>query len=204
MSSKCQKLEQLIRITDNCKNSVYATNLDFLSNKEIEGYEEKRILLFQGFRAETTCSKCIKGSCTVPVKRVDYPDGRQMAVYMCPDPEHGGRFEIELDQLRYWKVNAEMLKGMGYLTEPEKPAGAVSVVAPKAGRGRPITDKKKESARKICGFVKNSPKEIPGHGKWTFLVDKFKFPYKGKKARRGEALKSYLKRNHLNAYKDLH
>ncbi len=121
MSQKDKKIEKLARLAADGENTiVYAVNLDFLSNEEIEGYEEKRILLFLGYRSETTCSKCIKGSCTVPVKRVDYPDGRKMAVYICPDPDHGGRFEIELDKLRYWKINIEVLKEMGYLTEPKK------------------------------------------------------------------------------------
>ena len=122
MLQKDKKIEKLARLAADGENTIiYAVNLDFLSNEEIEGYEEKRILLFLGYRSETTCSECIKGSCTVPVKRVDYPDGRKMAVYICPDPEHGGRFEIELDKLRYWKINIEVLKAMGYCKKPEKP-----------------------------------------------------------------------------------
>ena len=117
MSHKDKKVEKLARLAADSENTiVYAVNLDFLSNEEIEVYEEKRILLFLGYRDEITCSECIKGSCTVPIKRADYPDGRKMAIYMCPDPDHRGRFEIELDKLRYWKINTAKLIEFGFPT----------------------------------------------------------------------------------------
>lgn len=144
MSNKDKKVEKLARLAADGENTiVYAINLDFLSNKEIERYEKKRILLFVGYRDETTCSECIKGSCTVPVKRVKYPDGRKMGVYRCPDPDHGGRFEIELDKLRYWKINIEVLKEMGYLTEPKKTSA------------KRKTKKAEESEKKFQPWVKS-------------------------------------------------
>jgi len=87
--------------------------------------------------------------------------------------------------------------------QPKQPKTEDRKTVNKAKRGRPIADKKKEIAAKICDFVKNNPKEIPGIGKWVFLVDKFKFPYTSAKNRRGEALKYFLKRNHQKTYEYL-
>lgn len=73
----------------------------------------------------------------------------------------------------------------------------------KVPRGRPIKKDKIDAAKKICNFINPPPENIPYKNRWAFLVDKFSFPYEGKKERRGEALKSYLKRNHLAAYKQI-
>ena len=70
-------------------------------------------------------------------------------------------------------------------------------------KGRRITKEKKQIANKICEFIKINSRKIPDAKRWVFLVDKFSFPYGGKKDRRGEALKTYLKRHHPEAYKHL-
>ncbi len=113
-----KKIEQLIRIWDNGKNPiVHAKDLAFLTNGEIEGYEKRNILLFRGYSDEIQCNKCHKGSCTVPLKRVEYPDGHKKGVCVCPDQEQGGMFEFELDELRYWEVNKAKLIELGYCME---------------------------------------------------------------------------------------
>ena len=115
-----KKLEQLVRLADNGDNSiVFAANLTFLDKNEIEDLEKRNILLFRGYSDEIPCNRCHKGSCTVPLKRVEYPDGRKTGVGMCPDPDQGERFEFELDKLRYWEINKAKLKELGHW--PEEP-----------------------------------------------------------------------------------
>lgn len=115
-----KKLEQLVRLADNGDNLiVYAGNLACWGNDEIEDLEKRNILLFRGYSNEVPCNKCHKGSCTVPLKRVEYPDGRKTGVCMCPDPEQGGRLEFELDELKYWEINKAKLKELGHW--PEEP-----------------------------------------------------------------------------------
>ncbi len=84
-----------------------------------------------------------------------------------------------------------------------KPAKGNNELLSMGRRGRPIADNKKEIAKKICDFIKNNRKKIPDNKPWVFLVDKFNFPNDAKVRRRGEALKSYLKRHHLKAYEQL-
>jgi len=105
-----KKLERLIRITNNGENPiVYAANLSFLSKVEIKEYEKCNVLIFRGYSADAPCNKCHKGTCTVPVKRVKYPDGQKKGVGMCPVPNQGGRLEFELEELKYWDINMEKL-----------------------------------------------------------------------------------------------
>ena len=48
---------------------------------------------------------------------------------MCPDPEQGGRFEIELDELKYWEINKDKLVELGYYEEPKKADSKVTKLA---------------------------------------------------------------------------
>lgn len=122
MPRKDQRIEQLVRIWDNGGNPiVYAANLAFLTNGEIEEFEKRKILLFRGYRDEIQCNKCHKGGCTVPLKRVEYPDGQKKGVCICPDPEQGDRLEFELDELRYWEVNRDKLIELGYCKKHQVP-----------------------------------------------------------------------------------
>lgn len=109
MPHKDERIEQLVRITDNGENStVYAANLASWSNSDLEEFEKRKILLFRGYSEEIRCDRCHK-RCPAYPKIVEYPDGQKRGVWHCMDPEDGGRLEFELDELKYWEVNKDKL-----------------------------------------------------------------------------------------------
>ena len=170
MPHKDNNMVKLARLSIDGKNpTVQAANLSFLSNEEIEGYEKESILLFLGYSDETICSECIKGSCTVPVKRAVYPDGRNMALYRCPDPDHGGRFEIKLEKLRYWRINTETLRQMGYLTAAKKGSTkkrkrrASSELSPRETEVYRMTHVEGKTPKEIALILKCTDKNIYKH-----------------------------------------
>jgi len=65
------------------------------------------------------------------------------------------------------------------------------------GKGRPINPDRIKIIRKIeqFNFSPTSPRN-----KWSYLVDKYKFPYDGKNTQRGKLLKSFLKRHRPELY----
>lgn len=165
MPRKDQRIEQLVRIWDNGGNPiVYAANLAFLTNGEIEEFEKRKILLFRGYRDEIQCNKCYKGGCTVPLKRVEYPDGQKKGVCICPDPEQGDRLEFELEELRYWEVNRDELIELGYYQET------------KNNRGEPGKKTKKQAGKK------KHFEHWPSPGDACFIIEneRINFHYDGK------------------------
>jgi hypothetical protein len=116
MQHKDNRLEQLIRfINTDCK-VITAQNLAGWIDTEIEKYEQKKILLFRGFRDEIQCKQCHK-NCPIPIKILEYIDGQKRGVGICPDKENGGRLEFELSELKYWEINKAKLIELGYCME---------------------------------------------------------------------------------------
>jgi hypothetical protein len=117
-----------------------------------------------------------------------YHDDERKLVF-CGDEFQDGKTKIEriLMDLEEWHERA--------ISKP-----AIS----EKGKGRTIKDSKKAIVKNICDYIENKRSEIPPENKWAFLVDKFNYPYKGKKnERRGESLKVFLKKHHPETYKHL-
>lgn len=199
-----KELDQILIAAETFDEAVFGlADMVHWQDDALDHFVDKKILQRTKPASEAECDGC-EEKC---VEKVVFVDGKKpsdtRAYIVCRMRDDMRPIVVDMERLKRWKANKDKLIELGYLTERKKSVDAASVVTPKVGRGRPITDNKKENARKICDFIENSPKEIPTIGKWAFLVDKFKFPYASAKKRRGEALKTYLKRNHPEAHKHL-
>jgi len=199
-----KELDQILKAAETFDEAVFSlADMVHWQDDALDHFVEKKILQRTKPASEAECDGC-EEKC---VEKVVFVEGKKpsgtRAYIVCRMRDDMRPIAVDMERLKRWKANKDKLIELGYITKPKKSVDATSVVTPKAGRGRPITDTKKEIADKICDFIENKSKEIPQNGKWVFLVDKFEFPYDGKKSRRGEALKYYLKKYHQKAYKDL-
>ncbi len=103
---------------------------DIVTADEFFGWEDglRKELLAEGVLRQTenakkvTCLECGQGCFIEPETRTDPEIGKAVGIYMCSENPEIGRFEVDLNRLRCWKIVKAKLVELGYYREKEIPA----------------------------------------------------------------------------------
>lgn len=119
MPREKQFLHYLARLASDQNLTVSASQLHNWSQQEIERMEAKRILHRAGFGDEVLCSHCHQ-NCLIAPKIVDI-EGKKMGVFVCNDPDYGGRLEFERGAFQNWEINPAKLPKVKPSKKPSRP-----------------------------------------------------------------------------------
>jgi len=96
---------------------------EIITADEVRDWPDGKLeeLLDKGILEETElgttviCDQCDERCSIEPQRRTNPKTGKTIGFHICPREEVGGRIEIDLNRLRWWRINESKLRELGLL-----------------------------------------------------------------------------------------